>query len=62
MLEEQHEAKSERNWPVIVGFAVVAVYIVVSLYMIINERGYQACSRIISTTDQILQEALNLKR
>mgnify|MGYP002814651080 CR=1 FL=1 len=30
--------------------------------MIISERGYQASSRIITTVDQILQEALNLKR
>ena len=26
------------------------------------ERGYQANSRIITTTDQVIQEALNLKR
>lgn len=30
--------------------------------MITAERGYQANSRIITTTDQIIQEALNLKR
>jgi flagellar hook protein FlgE len=30
--------------------------------MIIAQRGYQANSRIITTTDQVMQEALNLKR
>lgn len=30
--------------------------------MITAERGYQANSRIITTTDQVIQEALNLKR
>lgn len=30
--------------------------------MIISERGYQANSRIITTTDTVIQEALNLKR
>jgi len=30
--------------------------------MIISERGYQANSRVISTTDQVLQEAINLVR
>lgn len=30
--------------------------------LIISERGYQANSRIITTTDQVIQEALNLKR
>lgn len=30
--------------------------------LIVSERGYQASSRIITTTDQILQEALQLKR
>jgi flagellar hook protein FlgE len=30
--------------------------------MIVSERGYQANSRIITTVDQILQEALSLKR
>jgi flagellar hook protein FlgE len=30
--------------------------------LIISERGYQANSRTITTTDQIMQEALNLKR
>ncbi|HEU4400902.1 MAG TPA: flagellar hook-basal body complex protein, partial [Candidatus Polarisedimenticolia bacterium] len=30
--------------------------------LIISERGYQANSRIITTTDQVMQEALNLKR
>jgi flagellar hook protein FlgE len=30
--------------------------------LIVSERGYQANSRIITTTDQIMQEALNLKR
>ncbi len=30
--------------------------------LIVAERGYQANSRIITTTDQILQEALSLKR
>lgn len=30
--------------------------------MIIHQRGYQSNSKIITTTDQLLQEALNLKR
>ncbi|MFQ5720040.1 MAG: flagellar hook-basal body complex protein [Acidobacteriota bacterium] len=30
--------------------------------LIITQRGYQANSRIITTTDQVIQEALNLKR
>ena len=30
--------------------------------LIISERGYQANSRIITTTDSVIQEALNLKR
>ncbi len=30
--------------------------------LIVTERGYQANSRIITTTDQVIQEALNLKR
>ncbi len=30
--------------------------------LIIHQRGYQSNSRIITTTDQLLQEALNLKR
>lgn len=30
--------------------------------LIISERGYQANSRVITTTDQVIQEALNLKR
>ncbi len=30
--------------------------------MIIAQRGYQASSRVISTTDQVLQEAINLVR
>ena len=30
--------------------------------MIITQRGYQANSRIITTTDEVIQEALNLKR
>ncbi|MFQ5766693.1 MAG: flagellar hook protein FlgE [Acidobacteriota bacterium] len=30
--------------------------------LIITERGYQANSRIITTTDQVIQEALSLKR
>ena len=30
--------------------------------LIVSERGYQANSRIITTTDQIMQEALSLKR
>lgn len=30
--------------------------------LIISERGYQANSRIITTTDNVIQEALNLKR
>ena len=30
--------------------------------LIISQRGYQANSRIITTTDEIIQEALNLKR
>ena len=30
--------------------------------LIVAERGYQANSRIITTTDQVIQEALNLKR
>ena len=30
--------------------------------LIVTERGFQANSRIITTTDQIMQEALNLKR
>jgi flagellar hook protein FlgE len=30
--------------------------------LIVSERGYQANSRIITTTDQVIQEALNLKR
>jgi flagellar hook protein FlgE len=30
--------------------------------LIVSERGYQANSRIITTTDQLIQEALNLKR
>ena len=30
--------------------------------LIINQRGYQANSRIISTTDEVIQEAINLKR
>ena len=39
MLEEQHEAKSERNWLAFVGVAAMAVYVIVSLYMIVNARG-----------------------
>ena len=30
--------------------------------LIVHQRGYQSNSRIITTTDQLLQEALNLKR
>ena len=30
--------------------------------MIVTQRGFQACSRIITTTDQILEELVNLKR
>jgi flagellar hook protein FlgE len=30
--------------------------------LIVNQRGYQSNSRIITTVDQLLQEALNLKR
>ena len=30
--------------------------------MIISQRGYQANSRIITTTDEVIQEALSLKR
>ena len=30
--------------------------------MIVAQRGYQANSRIITTTDEILQESINLKR
>jgi flagellar hook protein FlgE len=30
--------------------------------LIVSERGYQANSRIITTTDSVIQEALNLKR
>jgi flagellar hook protein FlgE len=30
--------------------------------LIVSERGYQANSRIITTTDTVIQEALNLKR
>jgi len=30
--------------------------------MIVHQRGYQSNSKIITTTDQLLQEALNLKR
>ncbi|NLC62848.1 MAG: flagellar hook-basal body protein, partial [Thermoanaerobacterales bacterium] len=30
--------------------------------MIITQRGFQANSRIISTSDEILQELVNLKR
>ncbi len=30
--------------------------------LIISQRGYQANSRIITTTDEVMQEALNLKR
>ena len=30
--------------------------------MIVTQRGFQANSRIISTTDQMLEELVNLKR
>jgi flagellar hook protein FlgE len=30
--------------------------------MIVAQRGYQANSRVITTTDQILQELVNIKR
>lgn len=30
--------------------------------MIVTQRGFQACSRIITTTDQILEELVNMKR
>jgi flagellar hook protein FlgE len=30
--------------------------------MIVAQRGYQANSRMITTTDEILQESINLKR
>ena len=30
--------------------------------LIVHQRGYQSNSRIITTADQLLQEALNLKR
>jgi flagellar hook protein FlgE len=30
--------------------------------MIVAQRGYQANSKVITTTDQILQEAINLKQ
>jgi flagellar hook protein FlgE len=30
--------------------------------LIIAQRGYQANSRVISTTDELYQEAINLKR
>jgi flagellar basal body rod protein FlgF len=30
--------------------------------LIISQRGYQASSRIITTTDEVIQEALSLKR
>jgi len=30
--------------------------------MIVAQRGYQANSKVITTTDEVLQEALNLKR
>jgi len=28
----------------------------------VSQRGYQANSRIVTTTDELLQETLNLKR
>ena len=30
--------------------------------LIINQRGYQANSRVVTTSDELLQETLNLKR
>jgi flagellar hook protein FlgE len=30
--------------------------------MIISQRGFQASTKVVSTTDQILEEAINLKR
>jgi chromosome segregation ATPase len=39
MLEEQHEVKSEKNPLVIGGVVVVAIYIAVSLFLIVNARG-----------------------
>ena len=39
MLEAQHEAKSPRSPLAIVGVVVVAIYIVVSLYMLVDARG-----------------------
>ena len=30
--------------------------------MIVNQRGYQASARVITTSDEILQETVNLKR
>ena len=30
--------------------------------LILSQRGYQANSRIVTTTDELLQETLNLKR
>ena len=30
--------------------------------MIISQRGFQAATKVVSTSDQILEEAINLKR
>jgi len=39
MLDEQHEAKSERSPVAIVGIIIVAVYIVVSIALLVNQHG-----------------------
>ena len=30
--------------------------------MIVSQRGFQAATKVVSTSDQILEEAINLKR